>query len=165
MTATATMASAGSKRATGDEAEIRTMIDAWSRALEARDLDGLVANYAPDALLFDVKPPFRTEGPQAIRRVWEACLPYFPDAFESERRDLRLTVGDVVAFCHGLHHVKPINQPDHPAGQTWVRVTACYRKVEGRWVIAHEHVSMPFDCATGQVAPIADPDASAAGRA
>ena len=140
-----------------DEAEIRGLISAWSRALEAKDLDGLVANYLPDALVYDVKPPHRTEGPAAIRQVWAACLPFFPDRFQSEHRDLKIAVGGDVAFVHGLHHMKVIDQPDHPAGQSWVRVTSCYRKVNGRWKVAHEHVSIPFDCATGRVSPITDP--------
>ena len=24
------------------------------------------------------------------------------------------------------------------------RMTACYRKISGRWLITHEHVSVPF---------------------
>lgn len=141
-----------------DEVAIRALISRWSRALEAKDLDGLVADYAPDALLFDVKPPYRTEGPAAIRRIWETCIPYFPKAFKSEHLDLRIAVSGDVAFCHGLHHIKPTDEPNHPAGQSWIRVTACYRKSGGRWQVAHEHVSIPFDCATGQVAPILDPN-------
>jgi len=139
--------------------EILEMIANWRKALEARDLDGLVANYADDAELFDVKPPHRLRGPAEIRRVWEQCLPYFPKAFKSEHSDLKVEVSDGLAFVHGLHHVRPIDEPGHPAGQTWIRVTACYRKVDGRWLVAHEHVSMPFDCATGQLAPITNPDA------
>jgi uncharacterized protein (TIGR02246 family) len=159
MTATATETTT-SNRTTQDEAEIRNLISAWSRALEAKDIDGLVANYAPDVLMFDVKPPSTVKGPAAIRTLWEACLPYFPESFESEHYDLKIEVSGGLAFCHGLHHIKPIGEPHHPAGQSWMRVTACYRKVEGRWLTVHEHVSMPFDCATGQIAPITDPDAA-----
>ena len=123
-----------------DEAEIRRMIADWARALEAKDVDGLVANYAPDALLFDVKPPYKTTGVAAIRRVWEDCLPYFPKSFRSEHRDLELTVGGDAAFFHGLHHMVP-DDKDHPCGQSWLRVTGCFRKIDGRWRVVHEHVS------------------------
>jgi len=143
-----------------DEAEIRRLISAWSRALEAKDLKGLTANYAPDALLFDVKPPHRVQGPAAIRKVWADCLPYFPKSFKSEHHDIQLTVGEDVAVWHGLHRMTPIDPPDHRCGQSWVRVTACYRKVEGKWLIIHEHVSFPFDCATGMIAPVVDPNAA-----
>lgn len=162
MTATATATAIPSKRTTrqDEEAAIRSLISQWSRALEATDPDGLTANYVPDAVLYDVKPPYKTQGVAAIRALWAACLPYFPASFTSEHRDLSLVVGDDVAFWHGLHHIKPTDQPHHPAGQSWIRVTACYRKIDGRWLVVHEHVSMPFDCRTGQVAPITDPDAT-----
>ncbi|CAA9412049.1 MAG: hypothetical protein AVDCRST_MAG64-2423 [uncultured Phycisphaerae bacterium] len=147
-----------------DEAAIRATIAAWSRALEARDPDGLTANHAADAVLYDVKPPYKLEGVAAIRRTWAACLPYFPASFRSEHRDLRIAVSGDVAFCHGLHHIRPLDEPTHPAGRSWIRVTACYRRIDGRWQVVHEHVSVPFDCATGQVAPIFDPDEASASR-
>lgn len=143
--------------ASRDEAEIRNLINRWSRALEAKDLDGLTANYRPDAVLYDVKPPYKTEGPAAIRQLWQECLPYFPASFQSEHRELKVTVGGDVAFVHGLHHMKPLDPPDHPCGQSWLRVTTGYRKVDGRWFVAHEHVSFPFDCTTGQISPIVNP--------
>ena len=40
-----------------DEAQIRQLVDNWAKALRAKDVDGLMANYAPDMLLFDLAPP------------------------------------------------------------------------------------------------------------
>jgi uncharacterized protein (TIGR02246 family) len=140
---------------TRDEEAIRALVRAWSKALEARDLDGLTAAYAPDVVLFDVKPPFRIEGVEAIRRVWEVCLPYFPAEFISEHRGLQVTVSGDLAFAHGLHHIQPIGEA-HPAGATWIRVTVCYRRIGGSWRVVHEHVSVPFDPETGQVSYITD---------
>jgi ketosteroid isomerase-like protein len=41
--------------------------------------------------------------------------------------------------------------PDgHNAAKSWVRATGCYRKIEGRWRIVHEQVSVPFDPRTSQ---------------
>ena len=100
-----------------DEEEIRALATAWSKALEEKDLDGLTAAYAPGVLLFDVKPPFKTEGPDAIRRLWELCLPYFPAKYKSVHRDFEVTVSGDVAFAHGLHHIQPIGG-DHPACET-----------------------------------------------
>jgi len=31
-----------------------------------------------------------------------------------------------------------------------VRVTDVYRKIDGKWLIVHEHVSVPVDIKTGQ---------------
>jgi len=35
-----------------------------------------IMSYTPD-VVFDVKPPFQTNGADALRRIWEECLPYF----------------------------------------------------------------------------------------
>ena len=139
-----------------DEAEIRGLA-AWSRALKAKDLDGLAAAYAPDVLLFDLKPPFRMRGVEAMRSVWAACLPRFPAKLKSEHRDFEVTVGGDAAFAHCLHRMVPIDETSR-ADETWMRVTLCYRKIAGAWQVVHEHVSVPFDSVTGRVAYITDAD-------
>ena len=32
----------------------------------------------------------------------------------------------------------------------WLRWTACYRKTNGKWLIVHEHVSIPADMRSGE---------------
>jgi len=104
--------------ASSGEEEIRALVDAWSKALEAKDIDALTAGYAPDAVLFDIKPPYRVRGVGAIRRVWEEYLPCLPAKFTSERRDFVVTAGGDAAFVHCLHHIRPIGEgsrgPDTP---------------------------------------------------
>lgn len=137
------------KRHSRDEAEIRKLIADWSKALENRDIDGLTANYAPDMLLFDAIPPYQTRGAAAYRALWEACLPCFPAKFKSERRDLTIWVDGNVAFVHCLHRTK-MGGKNHPASQTWLRITVCYRRTRGKWRVVHEHVSLPFDLMSGK---------------
>ena len=60
---------------------------------------------------------------------------------------------------HGLHHVTPIGEESR-WGQTWLRVTVCYRRIEGNWRVVHEHVSVPFDPITEKVSYITDQDVS-----
>jgi PhnB protein len=137
------------KENTKPEAEIRALIADWSRAIERRDLDGIVANYTEKTVLFDAIPPFRSVGKSAIRALWEQCLPYFPERFRSEHKDLAVEADGDVAFVHGLHRFIP-EEVDHPAGMTNMRVTACYRRIDGRWTVAHEHVSVPFNPMTSK---------------
>ena len=138
-----------------DEAEIRALIDKWSHALEARDLDGLMLNYAPEVLLFDVKPPHEIRGARGYRGMWQATLPFFPKRFECERRELAVTVGGDVAFAHCLNRINPLGEGSR-VGETWLRVTVCYRRIAGRWNVVHEHVSLPFDPMTGKAVYITE---------
>jgi len=57
---------------------------------------------------------------------------------------------------HCLHHIKP--EKAHPAAETWMRVTVCYRKIDGKWKSVHEHVSVPFDPRSGKVSFITNPE-------
>lgn len=140
-----------------DEAAIRRLISAWSMALEAKDADALVADYAADAVLFDAIPPYKTVGPENIRQLWINCLPHFPAKFKSEHRDIVIHVTGDTAIMHGLHHFIP-TPADHPCGQTWMRVTAGFRRIDGKWKVAHEHVSVPFNPMNSQAWFIRDPN-------
>lgn len=152
-----------------DEAAIRAVMAKWSRAVEAKDAAAIVADYLPDAVLFDAIPPYRTEGADAIKKLWEDCFPYFPDKFRSQHKDLRIEVSGDLAVVHGLHEFLP-EDADHPAGETAMRITVSLRRVDGKWRVAHEHVSIPFDPMSARASYIKDgkdvtaPDMGAAGK-
>lgn len=140
-----------------DEAEIHRLIAAWSAALEAKDVDALTADYLPDSLLYDAIPPYKVVGKQAIREVWANCLPYFPEKFKSEHRDITIHVSGDLAIMYALHHFVP-TPADHPSGQTWMRVTVGYRRIDGKWRVVHEHISIPFNPMNDQTWKITNPD-------
>lgn len=139
-----------------DEAEIRRMMQSWSDAIERKDVDALVVDYAPKALLFDAIPPYKTVGAQKIREVWSNCLPYFPEKFKSEHRDVQIHVNGDTAFACGLHHFIP-EDPENPCGMTWMRITVGYRRIDGKWKVVHEHVSIPFNPMDNTAWMIKDP--------
>ena len=136
-------------------AEIAALIEAWSRAVEAKNAEAMVAAYTPETVLFEMVPPARIDGAEAIAAMWRQVLPMFPEIRRSEHRGLEITVDGDLAFVHGLHRFRT-DPPEHPVGQGWKRVTACYRRIDGAWRVLHEHVSLPFDPQSGRVAPITE---------
>lgn len=132
-----------------DEAEIRALIADWSRAVEAKNARAIVAAYTDETVLYDAIPPAKTVGATAIGQLWTQCFPYFPARFRSEHKDMTVEVDGDIAFAHGLHRFVP-EPADHPSGATWMRVTVCYKRIDGQWRVAHEHVSVPFDPMTGK---------------
>lgn len=130
------------------EAEIRHLVAAQQQAICTKDVDQIMSRYANEVILFDVKPPFQTKGKDAVRQVWEDCLPYFPNAFEMETKDLTIAVNDNLATAHWLFRFK--GEQDHPAMQMWMRATAVCQKNQGNWQILHEHISVPFNPMTSQ---------------
>jgi len=61
--------------------------------------------------------------------------------------DLDVTVGGDIAYSHSIQHISATDKNGKPAELT-VRVTDGYKKVDGKWLIAQEHVSVPFDLET-----------------
>ncbi|MDV2992496.1 MAG: hypothetical protein N4J56_002150 [Chroococcidiopsis sp. SAG 2025] len=147
MSASNTTTATGSTQTT-NEAQIRQLIAEQQRAICTKDVERIVSRYANEVILFDVKPPFQTKGKDAVRQLWQDCLPYFPDAFEMETRDLTITVNDNLATAHWLFRFK--GEQDHPAMQTWMRATAVCQKERDDWQILHEHISVPFHLETSQ---------------
>jgi SnoaL-like domain len=76
-----------------DEAQIRQLIDNWAKALRGKDVDGLMANYAPDLVLFNLAPPLQYNGVDACRNIWEEWLPAFQGPVGYEIHDLSITAG------------------------------------------------------------------------
>jgi PhnB protein len=60
-----------------------------------------------------------------------------------EIRDLCITTGDEVAFCHSLNRISG-TRTDGEETDVWTRATVCLCKIEGKWMVTHEHVSVPF---------------------
>jgi SnoaL-like protein len=59
-----------------------------------------------------------------------------------EVSDLHITTAGDVAFSHSLNRMSG-TATSGQATSMWVRWTACFRMLDGRWLITHEQVSVP----------------------
>lgn len=134
-----------------DVAAIKALEERFVAAAKAKDVKAIMACYVPDEslLVFDVTPPRQYVGAQAYAKDWEEVVGLFPGAMDVTLTDLDVTVGGDVAYGHSIQHIVGNLKDGHPMDFT-VRVTDGYRKVNGQWLIAHEHVSVPVDLATGK---------------
>ena len=73
----------------------------------------------------------------------EAWFSSFGGPIQYENRDLNITAGDQVAFCHSLGRMIATTT-NGPRIDIWFRHTLGFRKIDGRWKITHEHSSVPF---------------------
>lgn len=126
-----------------DEAQVRAVVRAREAAMRTGDAERIVARYAPDAVTYDLAPPLRYVGAE-VRDV-QALRAWFAGhggRVGYEIHDLAVTVGGDVAFCHSLDRMYDPS-PDSRFS-LWFRATVCLRKVDGTWLVAHEHDSTPF---------------------
>jgi len=131
-----------------DEAQIRALIEQRTQALAVKDAAALTSHYASDVVLFDVVGPLRHLGADAHTERVTEWLSIYRGGIGYTIRDLSITAGDGIAFCHYLYRVSG-TMTDGRQVDMWVRSTICLRKTGGDWTITHEHTSVPFDGATG----------------
>jgi uncharacterized protein (TIGR02246 family) len=134
---------------TTDVAQIRERMEALAQALRAKDINALMAHYAPGIVTFDLRPPLQVQGVDAYRKNFEAWFASVQGPIDYEIRDLRITMSDDIAFCHSLSHVKSTRTTGERADY-WVRVTSGLQKMNGQWMVTREHVSVPIKLETMQ---------------
>src|SRR5438309_3494704 len=130
-------------KATTDEAQIRERVESWTKALRTKDLDGLMSHYVDDILVFDIAPPLKYAGANAYRKNWADWFPTFRGPVGYEIRDLSITTSGDVAFCHSFNRITGMRTSGEES-DVWMRATVCFRKIDGQWMIAHEHLSVPL---------------------
>ncbi len=140
------------RRGYKDEQEIRALEDRFAAAFRARDVDAIMKGYAPGAELFvfDVVPPRQFVGFDAYKKDWQDFFAAFPgpvDRFEVQ--DLSIVTDGKLAYSHSVQPVI-LKAKDGSKFSLTVRVTDCYRKINGKWLITQEHVSVPVDLETGK---------------
>ncbi len=131
------------------EALIRQRIEDCVAALRRKDIDAVMSLYAPDIFSFDLDPPLGYIGADNKRRAWERVFAAYTGPFSYEVHDLKVTTDGQFAFAHSLNHVSGTLAGGR-ATDLWVRWTACLRRIDGVWLIVHDHVAVPADLKTGQ---------------
>ena len=92
-------------------------------------------------------PPSQVDSADRYRKNFERWFAAMPGPIDYEIHDERITMGNDVAFCHSLSHIKATRANGEKADY-WVRVTVGLQKRNGQWLMIHDHVSMPIDMAT-----------------
>jgi uncharacterized protein (TIGR02246 family) len=126
----------------GAESEIRALIERWVRAVQARDLNGVLADHTEDVVMFDVPPPNEVRGIDAYRDTWPPFFEWLEQGAVFELLSLDVTAGEDVAFATALLRCGT-EQGLREDPETRLRLTVGLRNEGGRWVVAHEHHSFP----------------------
>jgi uncharacterized protein (TIGR02246 family) len=131
------------------EALIRQRVEEWAKALRAQDIEGVMSLYAPDIVSFDIAPPLRYAGTDKKRRAWQEVFAVLTGPITYEVCELDVATHGELAFVNSLNHVNATLASGHTS-DLWVRWTACFRRIDGVWLVVHDHMSVPADLAHGQ---------------
>ena len=131
--------------------DIHHLVSASAAAVRTKDVDTLISSFAPDVLTFDVVGPLQCIGSDAARKRTEEWFASFEDPIGYQVRDLTITAADDIAFCHSLNRVSATKK-DGAKLEMWWRATLCFRRIDGKWLVTHQHNSVPFDAENGRAA-------------
>jgi uncharacterized protein (TIGR02246 family) len=128
---------------TSNQSEIQALLDTRVEASRAKDIDRLMSLYAPGIIYFDVVPPTQFAGVDAVRRNFQRWFDEYDGPIGLETHDLQIAVSGDVAFVHMLHLDSGTRKNGFNAA-VWIRSTVCCRRIDDRWLITHEHISLPI---------------------
>jgi uncharacterized protein (TIGR02246 family) len=124
-----------------DEQQIRDLIERWATAVHEGDMAAVLADHAPDILMFDVPPPEQgVRGIDAYRDTWPGFFEWQASGAVFEIESLVVTAGADVAFASALLRCGTPEELKREPEQR-LRLTLGLRKAGGRWTVSHEHHS------------------------
>lgn len=98
---------------------------------------------------FDVLPPLRHHGKDAVVEQTQSWFDLYPDGIGYDVHELHVTADGDIGFCSFVYNVTG-TRTDGVEVDMWIRATLGCRRVDGIWLITHEHESDPFDPETGE---------------
>lgn len=121
------------------------------QAFNDKDVDALMTSYARRDALF----VFDVVGPPGMYSTWDAYRDALQNFFDGAGGTFRFVISDLdirtsgdLAYGHSLQHLSGVTSKDGDRVNYTVRVTDVFQKLDGRWLIVQEHVSLPLDRGT-----------------
>ena len=134
-----------------DAQDIFALEESFAAAVNAKDLNAIMKIYAPgpELLVYDLITPRQYMGFDAYKKDWQDTLAMMGKDLKFDIDDVSVTADGKLAWSHSIQHITWTGADGKP-GELTVRVTDCYRKINGAWLIVLEHVSVPIDMASGK---------------
>lgn len=139
----------GAAPGVGAEQSIRDLVQARADAVRVKDLDAIAETLADDVESFNVLPPHRIIGRGAVLEGTRGWFDGYPGTIGYEVHDLQASADEEVGFCAYLYRVTGTLAGGDDVDM-WVRATLGCERRDGRWVVTHDHGSVPWDPQTGQ---------------
>ena len=123
------------------EKEIRGVLDKWATAIRKKDVDGVANQFSGESVRFYLAPPLQATVP--LRENLQSWFASFRGEIGYEMRDLQIFVSNEVAYARSFNRIVGTRTTGEKVDM-WLRETFGLRKIDGRWLIAHAHESVPF---------------------
>ncbi len=123
----------------GPAEEANAALDRFSAAYTANDVEALVALYAPNAILLGTNSAIISEGRDAVRTYF-TNLNLAGSGNKNEIQERRtIVINDNAVVVTGFYEFTRMAEGKPVAGPA--RFTVLLTKVDGKWLIGHQHSS------------------------
>jgi ketosteroid isomerase-like protein len=113
--------------------------------LRARQDDGFLSFYSPDEYSFPGESWVFQRQDRASQRTRETkSARQSGETWHTEFRDLHLKAGCEISWIAGIVHVQQLDSHNAPKYEAEWRFTAVLEHRESRWLIVHQHSSLPI---------------------
>ena len=126
---------------TSDTAEIKALEQRLIDGIKSKDAKQIMSCYSDDVFAYDVVPPREYVGVAAFQKPWQGFLDMFKGPINAEVNDLVINSDGKIAYSRSVQRVSGTTNEGKPFDETF-RITDVYRKSQGKWVIAQEHISV-----------------------
>jgi uncharacterized protein (TIGR02246 family) len=128
--------------------ELHDLIDERVKAVAARDGKTLGARQHPGVLAYGVLGALSSVGSDAVDEQMNAWFDGYRDGPRYTVHDLHVDADGALGYCAFVYHVAgKLN--DGTEVSMAVRATLVCKRFDDRWLVVHDHESVPFDPATG----------------
>jgi ketosteroid isomerase-like protein len=125
--------------------EIREVIERKAALLATGDAEAVLSHYADTFVEYTLAPPLRQPGDGRDPAPLEAWMATFQAPPRREVTRLEITADGDVAFATSVDCLSATPRGSDESFSMWFRVTLGLRRVDGRWLVTHEHESVPFE--------------------
>lgn len=132
-----------------DEEQLLALIEERVAAVRAKDPAPLAARQAEDVLSYGVLPPLLSRGADDAARTTRDWFDLYASDIGYEVREVEVRAAGDLGLCSFVYHVSGTLVAGASVSM-WVRATLGCVKRDGRWLIVHDHESVPFDPESGQ---------------
>jgi ketosteroid isomerase-like protein len=124
--------------------QIRDVILARADRLSAGDVTGMQEHNSPSVVAYTLAPPLVSDPDGHDPKGTEAWLQGFEAPPQRTVTFLEITADREVAFATSLDSMTGTPKGATEPFTLWFRVTLGLRRIGGRWLVTHEHQSVPF---------------------
>lgn len=132
-------------------AQVQALFLKYASAFRKCDVDAFMSLCVHDdsLMVFDVAPPIKHAGWDDYRRDISTFFGRFKPPLDFSIDNLEISVSGDVAYAHSTPEIRGCLKNGDPVHYI-VRLTDVLRHVEGKWLIVHEHISLPVDMPSGK---------------